>query len=912
MRSTAALLALFAAHAMAGDPCESLLQAPPVNPLEAECYRYARTPAEAARREQQLVQWLENDQENPWLLATFGATLIELDPTRGRDPLKRALKLFAAAGSPAGEAFAALALARDAHRYRNVGEVQRLMKAAAPLVAAADDPILTAWQSYNEAGQLDFDGRFEEALTLMRGAVRAEYFSALTPVLRSKLLREAGDAALGSQLYPEALGYFAQRLENCGDHERCRVETKDGIATVMRLMSEEGLVTTDEAVAHTRRVYDLARAIGFPSGEILAACELGALTAAPESLEWNQRCIERATGASCVEFRLLSRMRYALGLAQVDPTQIPNSIRSVESLMRDQRRSANVLDPTELHGAMARLHQWAGDRAAAIVNLERAIQIRETLRDRESSAESRAGIVSRSAEYYYRLASLVGLDSAPADIPRAYATMEALRARTLVTLNALDAGVERPKTSADETALALVVQQIVSIQSQLADSRLADEERDFLLQGLDRLEVREQQLSARIAQADPAWARAHRPSIATLDEVRSQLGEDEALVMLQLPPASVSVSWALVSTVAGDQLLTLPAFEAGSTLSLYLGTLERRDEVPAAMGTAIEEGLLRPVLEAIPKSIRKLVIIPDGAASRLPLAALPDPQTGRPLIERFEISLAPSATSWVALRAPRQHQLSRAALGIGAVTWAANRSDFDATRAPLFVNQQLGLPSSREEVRSMVDTLGGESRAMFGSSASEAVLKRMDLSRYGVIHFATHALVNAAHSTRSAILLAPGDPREDGLLQPREIAKLDLEGKLVVLSACSSADGRDQRGEGPLSLARSFLGSGARAAIGTIWPVRDSEAVTLSEHFYAHLARGETVAASLARAQRELSSAGAPPAAWAGFILIGDGSVTLAPQSAPTTASSGGSMWTVILASGLAFAVVVWLRRITE
>ena len=102
---------------------------------------------------------------------------------------------------------------------------------------------------------------------------------------------------------------------------------------------------------------------------------------------------------------------------------------------------------------------------------------------------------------------------------------------------------------------------------------------------------------------------------------------------------------------------------------------------------------------------------------------------------------------------------------------------------------------------------------------------------------------------------------------------------------------------------------GARAVIGTIWPVRDSEAATLAEHFYVHLARGATVAASLAGAQRELSIAGAPPAAWAGFVLVGDGSATLAPQPAATTAASGGSVWTVILSCGLALAVVVWLRK---
>jgi CHAT domain-containing protein len=278
------------------------------------------------------------------------------------------------------------------------------------------------------------------------------------------------------------------------------------------------------------------------------------------------------------------------------------------------------------------------------------------------------------------------------------------------------------------------------------------------------------------------------------------------------------------------------------------------------------------------------------------------------LIERFEISLATSATSWRALRMSQPHQLSRAALGLGAVTWTRDRAGHDATRGPEFADEQLALPRSRDEVQSMVDTVGGESRALFASRASEASFKRLDLSPYGVIHFATHAVVNAGHASRSAILLVPGDPREDGLLQPREIAKLNLDGKLVVLSACSSADGRELRGEGALSLARSFLGSGARAVIGTIWPVRDSEAATLAEHFYLHLARGATVAASLAGAQRELSVAGAPPAAWAGFVLVGDGSATLAPQPAAITDGSPGSLWAVILACGLAVVTLTWLQ----
>lgn len=63
---------------------------------------------------------------------------------------------------------------------------------------------------------------------------------------------------------------------------------------------------------------------------------------------------------------------------------------------------------------------------------------------------------------------------------------------------------------------------------------------------------------------------------------------------------------------------------------------------------------------------------------------------------------------------------------------------------------------------------------------------------------------NAAYPERSAIFLTPGDAREDGWLQPHEIAALDLRGAVVVLSACDSAEGSLIPGEGPLSLARAF------------------------------------------------------------------------------------------------------------
>jgi hypothetical protein len=99
-----------------------------------------------------------------------------------------------------------------------------------------------------------------------------------------------------------------------------------------------------------------------------------------------------------------------------------------------------------------------------------------------------------------------------------------------------------------------------------------------------------------------------------------------------------------------------------------------------------------------------------------------------------------------------------------------------------------------------------------------------------------------SHPERSAILLASGDGREDGLLQAREIEALDLDGRMVVLSACQTAAGAVQSGEGVLSLARAFFEAGAHAVVGSRWPLRDADAAMLFDAFYRHLGEGASLA----------------------------------------------------------------------
>ena len=59
------------------------------------------------------------------------------------------------------------------------------------------------------------------------------------------------------------------------------------------------------------------------------------------------------------------------------------------------------------------------------------------------------------------------------------------------------------------------------------------------------------------------------------------------------------------------------------------------------------------------------------------------------------------------------------------------------------------------------------------------------------------------------------------MLHTYEIYNLELKGELAVLSACSTGDGKLQKGEGVISLARAFTYAGIPSVVMTLWDVED-------------------------------------------------------------------------------------------
>lgn len=190
------------------------------------------------------------------------------------------------------------------------------------------------------------------------------------------------------------------------------------------------------------------------------------------------------------------------------------------------------------------------------------------------------------------------------------------------------------------------------------------------------------------------------------------------------------------------------------------------------------------------------------------------------------------------------------------------------------------LPETRTEVSAIADTLSTEtSTLLLGTDASEAGLRSLDLTRYGVISLATHGLLSGEMDGLSepALVLSP-PPEEsggsitsdnDGLLLASEIAELDMDARLIMLSACNSGQGMDTI----VGLPQAFLTAGADALMVSRWPVRDDAARFLSVETVKGMESGQSPAESLRLAVNALRQSGLPdadnPRVFAPFEIVG-------------------------------------------
>lgn len=327
--------------------------------------------------------------------------------------------------------------------------------------------------------------------------------------------------------------------------------------------------------------------------------------------------------------------------------------------------------------------------------------------------------------------------------------------------------------------------------------------------------------------------------------------------------------------------------------------------VPAIAPERLLGGVLLGDADRLPRTIDRLVIVPDGPLHRVPFAAL-RMSDGAPVIERYAISLAPSATVAVAewTRPPVARAADVLAFGdpelpgapfVGAgirdvdrgpaadadssasdgdsiqrstAANAATAGDRDATSVLARPGGLPRLPWTADEA-ALVGAFGQQSTVRLRADASAAFLETTPLTGFAIVHFATHAVVDDVVPARSALALAPGGGRS-GYVGPSDLAGLHLTAGLVVLSACRTARGAVVTGEGVQGFTSPLLAAGAHSVLATEWRLNDRDAVPMMYTLYREMAAGLPVGEAVRRSELAARAAGRPEREWASFILVGD------------------------------------------
>ncbi|GET39959.1 TPR repeat-containing protein [Microseira wollei NIES-4236] len=142
-------------------------------------------------------------------------------------------------------------------------------------------------------------------------------------------------------------------------------------------------------------------------------------------------------------------------------------------------------------------------------------------------------------------------------------------------------------------------------------------------------------------------------------------------------------------------------------------------------------------------------------------------------------------------------------------------------------------------------------QAITGADATKAYITQL-LPKARLIHIATHGLLDDIRQLGipGAIALAPSD-EDNGFLTAGEIYDMKLNAELVVLSACSTGQGKIT-GDGVVGLSRCLIAAGVKSVIVSLWSVGDLSTALLMVKFYQIFQQGVAAAIALNEAQRWL------------------------------------------------------------
>lgn len=207
---------------------------------------------------------------------------------------------------------------------------------------------------------------------------------------------------------------------------------------------------------------------------------------------------------------------------------------------------------------------------------------------------------------------------------------------------------------------------------------------------------------------------------------------------------------------------------------------------------------------------------------------------------------------------------------------------------PTVINlRELGeLPSTKKELSTFNAAISDSENLLMGKSATELAFRSKQLSRYDILHFATHALIRQEIPgvNEPSLVFTPDNDSEtinDGLLSASEISALNLNARIAILSACNSAKIDPQFFGGQLGgLSNAFSFAGVPTIIASLWELNDEATYHLMEYMSEGIKNNGSRGVSEIHNEAlttyikdSKNRAYLHPRFWASLVVLGDGSV---------------------------------------
>ncbi len=407
----------------------------------------------------------------------------------------------------------------------------------------------------------------------------------------------------------------------------------------------------------------------------------------------------------------------------------------------------------------------------------------------------------------------------------------------------------------------------------------------------------------------------YKSDVATVDNIRSRLLDDEsAFVEYTVGENTIwvvaitknaihlkEIDWSEKSKKDVDNLIqqihTVPDNSNGASRVKALTDY-------SSVAYRVYQLLIESILSEVDPQIKKLQIVPDGILHNLPFEALLTETYGAEDVAWRQVNnrLAklPYLGKHYVVNYNTSGTLALLLKTMGAKSKAKNKvllygpfaekpklkkgkltADLEKRKEKRSHLNHGSLSATWNEMRSIAEKYDGF--FYLSQQATEHSFKMKSSSKnYSIIHITSHGEAASEDEYKSARIYFNGnkDEAEDNELNDHEIYNLDMNAELVVLSACETGQGKYQKGEGIMSLARAFNYAGCPALVVTLWEVEDSCSAKLMKHFYTTLATGKTKEVALQEArigyldevQGKTSGLKAHPHYWAGYIGLGNNS----------------------------------------